>query len=126
MNYARSQFPKHSHYFLISYDQLSICATFGTSGKFTWEKVVILEKSFEMLVLGYIGVTESENALSFTELALVFNKIFCLGPIFRVAVGIEFQFPFPSHSHRNPVGIPMGILMGITIGILMGITIGIP
>ena len=32
--------------------------------------------------LGYIGVTESENALSFAELALVFNKIFSLGPIF--------------------------------------------
>ena len=33
--------------------------------------------------LGYIGVTESENALSFVELALVFNKIFSLGPIFH-------------------------------------------
>ena len=33
--------------------------------------------------LGYIGVTESENALSFAELALVFNKIFRLGPIFH-------------------------------------------
>ena len=31
--------------------------------------------------LGYIGVTESEDALSFDELALVFNKIFSLGPI---------------------------------------------
>ena len=33
--------------------------------------------------LGYIGVTKSENALSFAELALVFNKIFSLGPIFH-------------------------------------------
>ena len=33
--------------------------------------------------IGYIGVTESENALSFAELALVFNKIFSLGPIFH-------------------------------------------
>ena len=32
--------------------------------------------------LGYIGVTESENALSFAELALVFTKIFSLGRIF--------------------------------------------
>ena len=33
--------------------------------------------------IGYIGDTESKNALSFAELALVFNKIFSLGPIFH-------------------------------------------
>ena len=33
MNYPRSQFSKHSHYFLISYGHCSNCATCAISGK---------------------------------------------------------------------------------------------
>ena len=43
--------------------------------------------------LGYIGVTESETALSFAELALVFNKIFSLGPIFHGILVPPTNFP---------------------------------
>ena len=55
--------------------------------KVTWndntgqQKLFLKARNFRSL-LGYIGVTESENALSFAELALVFNKIFSLGAIF--------------------------------------------
>ena len=41
--------------------------------------------------LGYIGVPESENALSFAELALVFNKIFSLGPKFLRKIGPKLK-----------------------------------
>ena len=46
--------------------------------------------------LGYIGITETENALFFAELALVFNNIFCLGPIFRKNFG-----PVDQNSTEN-------------------------
>ena len=29
--------------------------------------------------------------------------------ICRAAVGMTFQSPYPYHTHRNPIGIPMGI-----------------
>ena len=49
------------------------------------------ERNFRSF-LGYIEVTESENALSFAKLALVFNKIFSKGPIFHEKIGPPDQF----------------------------------
>ena len=37
-----------------------------------------------------------------------------------VAMGLEFPSPFPSHSHTNPVGIPMGILLRFPWGFIWG------
>ena len=57
----------------------------------------------------YIGVTESENALSFAELALVFNKIFSLGPIFhgilvpRIKSFAEIGPKLKSWSYSGPI-----------------------
>ena len=54
--------------------------------------VDIIAKSLSLYNLKYVDSGKSQLGLST-----------------RVAVGKEFQFPSPSHSHRVSVGIPMGI-----------------
>ena len=66
---------------------------------------------------------EREGILNCLDITQYLISRYCI----RVAMGKEFQFPSPSHSHRVSVGIPTCFPMGNShVGILCGFTWQIP